>query len=520
MRAREARWLLLCWIAGCSGVTDTGDVGRHDAAPIGDTDAGDGAPTDSGAAITDAGSTDVAAMDADPIDAGALDTGPVDAGPKPWWRVLFIGNSYSSANGLPVVLSRLSTDPQSPAKFSVDRRTPGGATWYSHEVNADVTQLIAQGWDYVVLQDQSGQPWGSVGTKDELRSLDAKIKAAGGQTVLYMTWARAPRIVPESLLFKMNLAVNNYYERHGAAVDATVAPAGRAWERVLRTSNLTLHAPDGTHPSHLGTYLTACVLYIAITGQSPIGLSAGGLNVDDAQRDLLQRAAWDTHVERQRRTSPEVGHWPMAADAPTNDFIPNGPLTVGDRAGSDGAAGGATQFGYDGADVKAASVPYVGGMNPSEMTLAFEAHRADWNLSGSSVQAMLSKSWGYRLEQRGAELQASLHTVGTDRPTELAYSTANLAPGWHDLALTYDGATYALWVDATQVATATTSGAIRYYQSAGTEDHRFNGIAVGARFTDRFEGIDTSAPDSGFTGAMSNIRLFVRALTAAELGGL
>ena len=513
MTIRAARWLILCWFAGCSADSN----GRSDA--IVDS----AAPRDAAradASSADASRDDAASSDAAPLDSGASDSGAADAGPKPTYRVLFVGNSYSAGNGLPTVLRALSMEEQSPAIFAVDKRTPGGATWYSHDVNQELTEHFRRGWHYVVLQDQSGQPWGSVGTKDELRSLDAKIKDAGGQTIMFMTWARAPTTVSSASFFKMNLAVNNYYERHAAAIDATVAPIGRAWERAYREPGVSLHIADGSHANERGTYLAACVLYIALTGESPVGLGTGGLTVTDEERAMFQRVAWQTHVSRQRQTSPAVGTWALAADMPTHDIVPGELLTLGDALGTDGTAGGATRFGYDGTTLKAASIPYFDGMNADEMTISFDAHRTDWNVATSSVQVMLSKSWGYSLEQRGDELQAKLHVEGSSRPTELAFSAGGLAAGWHQIALSYDGATYALWIDATQVATATATGDIRYYQAADTEDLRFNGIALGARFTDRFEGVDTTTPDSGFTGSMSNIRLFDRALSAAELRDL
>ena len=76
-----------------------------------------------------------------------------------------------------------------------------------------------------------------------------------------------------------------------------VAPVGRAWERALRDPAMTLHDPDGSHPSPAGTYLAACVLYATLTGESPVGLDDGGLGLAPASIARLQQVAWDTVQE-------------------------------------------------------------------------------------------------------------------------------------------------------------------------------------------------------------------------------
>lgn len=192
-------------------------------------------------------------------------------------------------------------------------------------------------------------------------------------------------------------------------------------------------------------------------------------------------------------------------------------MTLGDTAGPDGAPGGGTTFGYVGREVKFASLPYIPGMNAAEFTLALDVGRDDWSEAVDPAQALLSKSFGYRLTQDGTTLAATIYTTGQPEPTTLTHSVANLASGWHPLALTYDGATFALWVDGQQAAAAQTSGAVRYYETSPDEDLRFNGIALGITFTDIFEGVADPEDGSAFTGSMARVRLFDRALTADEL---
>ena len=443
-----------------------------------------------------------------------------DATPKTTTRVLFLGNSYTYFNNMPAALKTFGEDPQSPVFFAVGQHVLGGANWLYHDTREGGDVLINQGWDHVVLQDQSGQPWGSVGTKPELISLDGKVRNMGGTSMMFMTWARSPQSVPELTGFKMNLAVNNYYERHGAAVNAPVAPIGRAWERVLRTTKLTLHKADGSHPNAHGTYLTACVLYATLTGRSPLGLGSVGYNLPEDDRATLQRAAWETVRERQRLASPAVASWPLSLGDPTHDLIPGQLLMVGDTAGPDGAAGGATGFGYVEGQVKFASLPYIPGMNAPEFTFAFHAARDDWGEPTSVPQTLVAKSFGYRLTQDATTLTAAIYTTAQPEPVTVSHDVAGLSGGWHELALTYDGATFALWVDGQQATVAETSGAVRYYDVNPDEDLRFNGIALGVTFTDVFEGVNDPEDASGFTGSMARLRLYERALTTVELQAL
>lgn len=137
-----------------------------------------------------------------------------DGGLVPTVRVLFIGNSYTSVNDLPSVVVKLGEATQSPVRFEVAQHTPGGQTWAGQDADAEVDQLIQQGWDVVVLQDQSDQPWLAGGGSASLISLDAKIKATGASTVLYMTWAKRADLAARVGIsrFEQDLDANRYYQ--------------------------------------------------------------------------------------------------------------------------------------------------------------------------------------------------------------------------------------------------------------------------------------------------------------------
>ena len=83
----------------------------------------------------------------------------------------------------------------------------------------------------------------------------------------------------------------------GNEIGALVIPVGLAFERAYaQRPDIVLHKTfDGSHPSLLGTYLGACVVYQSIYGTSPVGVDYdyfGAIDKDDAA--FLQQIADET----------------------------------------------------------------------------------------------------------------------------------------------------------------------------------------------------------------------------------
>lgn len=423
-------------------------------------------------------------------------------------RILFLGNSYTYVNDLPAVLTRLAASPRSPVRFETGMLAPPGQTWEGHDADPQAATLIAQGWDDVVLQDQSEQAWSVDGIKPALVHLAEAITASGARPVLYMTWARAPRRGAEARELAQMMALARYYERHGEVTGAVVAPVGRAWERALRDPAMTLHDPDGSHPSPVGTYLAACVLYATLTGESPVGLDDGGLGLAPASIARLQQVAWDTHAARIRPAPPLVGSWPLADATSGNDLAVGRDVVLGGVRGPDGAP--ATRLSYG----QYAAVPYLRGTNPARITVRLDAALDDWSVTEDPPERWLvARHDAFAIYRRRTDLVADIVT-GDDRggtTTTVTYAAAGLASGWHRLALTYDGQAARLWLDGAEVAAAPAQGPLRYSASQA----RATGVAVGGRASEHPESVVFGRYT--FTGALANLAIFDRALTAAEL---
>jgi hypothetical protein len=220
-------------------------------------------------------------------------------GSKKPLRVLFIGNSYTFFNGgLGTIVQSMAAAMPGGRRFEFIEVTKGGQTLEGHWREGRALAEIRKGkWDYVVLQEHSLRP---VQEREKMwqyaKQFDAEIRKVGARTVFYETWARKNR--PE-----MQAILDAAYGGLAKEVAGLVAPAGLAWERVLKAKpEMALHVADLSHPTPAGSYLNACVFYSTFFGQSCEGLprrikdAAGKVlfELSEVEAKVLQRAAVET----------------------------------------------------------------------------------------------------------------------------------------------------------------------------------------------------------------------------------
>jgi hypothetical protein len=227
-------------------------------------------------------------------------------------RVLFIGNSYTIYNDLPLIVKQLASSAHESRPLEVHMVAMMGATLQEHWEDGFALQALKQGrWDYVILQGQSLRPLTDPSlTYKYARLLDAEIKKAGAQTVFFITWAH--RDQPEA-----QETITNLYMKLAKELGAAVAPVGPAWQKALKEDpHIDLYREDAdSHPTPAGSYLAACVFYAILYGKSPVGLTKdfpdaeteqahwkevnlklqwGPENISDQDAAFLQRIAWQT----------------------------------------------------------------------------------------------------------------------------------------------------------------------------------------------------------------------------------
>lgn len=200
-------------------------------------------------------------------------------------RILLIGNSLTYYNynnhGIQYVLSNLC------AANGIDAEvvdiTKGGHYLYQcsdekDPLHSKIEAAFQQKWDYVILQGATSEPIEK--PSEMLQTIEQyfmpKIKSAGAQMVLYMTWA-PEKISSNDQSYDMNArqaAVTNFYYKLGEHFKCAVAPSGLAFVRSKELyPNIDLHYShsDRLHPNCTGTYLSASSIFATLFNRSPYG---------------------------------------------------------------------------------------------------------------------------------------------------------------------------------------------------------------------------------------------------------
>jgi hypothetical protein len=212
-------------------------------------------------------------------------------------RVLFIGNSLTYVNDLPRTLSELALM----VGDTIQVRTialPNYALIDHYQGGSDaLNEIHLSPWDFVVLQQG---PSTTTINRDSLiltaKLFEPHIRAAGATPALYMVWPTTDR-----LAFFDEARIS--YQMAAAGVNGVFLPAGKAWQTAWATDpNLSFFQSDGLHPTPLGTYLAALVIYERLTGHDARQLpgvafvQGSRLNTLEATVRLLQRAAHETNA--------------------------------------------------------------------------------------------------------------------------------------------------------------------------------------------------------------------------------
>ncbi|MEP1096359.1 MAG: hypothetical protein ABJG78_14680 [Cyclobacteriaceae bacterium] len=199
-------------------------------------------------------------------------------------KVLFVGNSYIYYNNLPQIVSLVSDSTNT--NLLTEKSTTGG-TRLSHHWRGDyglkTKELIENGnFDIVVLQEQS---MGTIQQPDSFLIYSKKlcefIRENGAEPYFYMTWAREK-------LPQQQKTISRLYRQAAKENNAVVVPAGEAWAlaRKLRP-DIDLYIADGSHPTPLGSRLTACVFVGSINEELP-GQLPRTYNILDSQGESVQ----------------------------------------------------------------------------------------------------------------------------------------------------------------------------------------------------------------------------------------
>ena len=215
-------------------------------------------------------------------------------------KVLFIGNSYTSANNLPQIISDIALSVGDTLIF--DSHTPGGYQLIDHSLNiVSQNKIMTGGWDYIVLQGQSQEPITQPSTfGNGISDLYNQIRQYNPCTVImpYMTWGRKNGDASNCSAFpimctyqSMDTTLRNRYLDKTVQVNGEVSPVSVVWNYIRQNHpSIELYQLDESHPSVAGSYAAACCFYTAIFKKDPTLITYNfGLNATDAS--IIKNAA-------------------------------------------------------------------------------------------------------------------------------------------------------------------------------------------------------------------------------------
>lgn len=218
-------------------------------------------------------------------------------------KVLFIGNSYTAANNLPLLVNNMANSTGDVLIY--DSNTPGGYRFIDHASNpTTLAKINSDSWDYVALQAQSQETSLSQAQMEAevfpfAEALSNAIRANNecSQPLFYMTWGRkngdAANCAARPWVCtyeEMDDVIKATYIFMADNNEAELAPAGAVW-RYLRENNpnIELYSGDGSHPSLAGSYAVACAFYTMIYKKDPTTISWNS-TLTENQANLIKMA--------------------------------------------------------------------------------------------------------------------------------------------------------------------------------------------------------------------------------------
>ncbi|MBQ5971608.1 MAG: SGNH/GDSL hydrolase family protein [Prevotella sp.] len=226
-------------------------------------------------------------------------------------RILWIGNSYTYFHDLPKIVKDIASSQH--MRLSTTTVLKGGEQLSGHLKNPRLVSLLKNGgWDYVVVQEQSTLP--ALATDDVIKStypyahtIDSMAKASspGVKVIYYMTWGHKYGTIyktdyePAHHYTTMQERLKTSYLEMAHMNNSWCAPVGMAWKKIREEHpDYQIYEDDCTHPSVLGSYLAANVIFTTIyQRQYQTSVKCG---IADSQAEVIQQTAQQTVLENLR----------------------------------------------------------------------------------------------------------------------------------------------------------------------------------------------------------------------------
>ncbi len=221
-------------------------------------------------------------------------------GPRRIQRVLFVGSSHTLRGNVPCLVEQIAASaPPGRIRIVAGEQTRMGTGMSGHWNDGlahDTARgaIAAGGWDTVVVETFYRT------SREDLFSFGSgyleEAGAGGARLLVYET--PVAKAIEYPAAYEAHHRTNVWL---GERLKSGVAPCVKAWmgvlgERPEPAAFEQLYA-DWIHASARGAYLSACCLYAALSGESPVGLWAppGLLSPEEAL--TYQRSAWSAFAE-------------------------------------------------------------------------------------------------------------------------------------------------------------------------------------------------------------------------------
>ncbi|XP_023343766.1 uncharacterized protein LOC111713177 isoform X2 [Eurytemora carolleeae] len=239
--------------------------------------------------------------------------------------VLWIGNSYTYVNDVPLTVSKLAAAEN--LDFEYDSHTEGGWTWEMHSQSQETLDKIKlKQWDVVVLQEFSLRPAYDEdricrNSVEYLKVLVERIRENNPQTIIqfYVTWGRPygfqkdcpsyPQMCTyDSMQDVLTQSYTTFACMNKPSRASPVGEAFRAVQEILGDDEFfSLYNTNGVsdhHASAKGSYLSALVHFGSMFQRSIVGIpEPAGLDQITAEKlqfigqNVLDSRSWEYPME-------------------------------------------------------------------------------------------------------------------------------------------------------------------------------------------------------------------------------
>ena len=173
-------------------------------------------------------------------------------------KVLFVGNSFTSRNNIPKLVSEISELYN--VHIEATMSAAEGATLDDHwnqRKGLQTKSLIAQEkYDFVILQDQSTRPINY--PNETLKSINLFCKYTriyNSRIGLFLTWS------VKDASNNSQEQINKTYLKAANENNALLIPIGKIWQITKeKFSDVELYDNDKIHSSYLGAYLSSIII--------------------------------------------------------------------------------------------------------------------------------------------------------------------------------------------------------------------------------------------------------------------